>query len=215
MRVGEVSPLVIDGVMYFHSGSTLFAVDAASGEPVWTFEAEEAFTGGGRGPAYGDGRIYAYGQTIMYAVDARTGVLVDSFGRDGMLSIINEALSFKYPDTYPPTIDPRSIGYSMTNPPAYRDGTLYVGLPFSDSLLPGGLLVAARRRDGGRQVGVQQHSPGAPGLRLGDLEGHLEQPGGATAGASGRSRPSMPSWGWSTSTPPTRRRTTTARRARA
>ena len=143
MRVGEVSPLVIDGVMYFHSGSTLFAVDAATGEPVWTFEAAEPFTGGGRGPAYGDGRIYAYGQTIMYAVDARTGVLVESFGRDGMLSIINEALSFKYPDTYPPTIDPRSIGYSMTNPPAYRDGTLYVGLPFSDSLLPGGLLVAA------------------------------------------------------------------------
>ena len=34
----------------------------------------------------------------------------------------------------------------MTNPPAYRDGTLYVGLPFSDSLLPGGLLVAV---DGG------------------------------------------------------------------
>ncbi len=148
MRVGEVSPLVIDGVMYFHSGSTLFAVDAATGEPVWTFQAEEAFTGGGRGPAYGDGRIYAYGQTILYAVDARTGVLVESFGREGLLSIINEALSFKYPDTYPPTIDPRSIGYSMTNPPAYRDGTLYVGLPFSDSLLPGGLLVAADGRTG-------------------------------------------------------------------
>ena len=142
MRVGEVTPLVIDGVMYFHSGSTLFAVDAATGESVWTFEAEEAFTGGGRGPAYGDGRIYAYGQTVMYAVDARTGTLVESFGRDGMLSITNQALSFKYPDTYPPTIDPRSIGYSMTNPPAYRDGTLFVGLPFSDSLLPGGLLAA-------------------------------------------------------------------------
>ena len=142
MRVGEVTPLVIDGVMYFHSGSTLFAVDAATGESVWTFEAEEPFTGGGRGPAYGDGRIYAYGRTIMYAVDARTGVLVDSFGRDGLLSITNEALTFKYPDTYPPTIDPLSLGYSMTNPPAYRDGTLFVGLPFSDSLLPGGLLVA-------------------------------------------------------------------------
>ena len=143
MRVGEVTPLVIDGVMYFHSGSTLFAVDGATGEPVWTFEAEEPFTGGGRGPAYGDGRIYAYGQTIMYAVDARTGVLVDSFGRDGLLRITNAALTFKYPDTYPPDIDPLSLGYMMTNPPAYRDGMIYVGLPFSDSLLPGGLLVAA------------------------------------------------------------------------
>jgi len=143
MRVGEVTPLVIDGVMYFHSGSTLFAVDGATGEPVWTFEAEEPFTGGGRGPAYGDGRIYAYGQTIMYAVDARTGALVDSFGRDGLLRITNAALTFKYPDTYPPDIDPLSLGYMMTNPPAYRDGMIYVGLPFSDSLLPGGLLVAA------------------------------------------------------------------------
>ena len=148
MRVGEVTPLVIDGVMYFHSGSTLFAVDGATGEEVWTFEAEEPFTGGGRGPAYGDGRIYAYGQTIMYAVDARTGSLVDSFGRDGLLRITNAALTFKYPDTYPPDIDPLSLGYMMTNPPAYRDGTIYVGLPFSDSLLPGGLLVAADAETG-------------------------------------------------------------------
>ena len=148
MRVGEVTPLVVDGVMYFHSGSTLFAVDGATGEEVWTFEAEEPFTGGGRGPAYGDGRIYAYGQTIMYAVDARTGTLVDSFGRDGLLRITNAALTFKYPDTYPPDIDPLSLGYMMTNPPAYRDGTIYVGLPFSDSLLPGGLLVAADAETG-------------------------------------------------------------------
>ena len=148
MRVGEVTPLVIDGVMYFHAGSTLFAVDGATGEEVWTFEAEEPFTGGGRGPAYGDGRIYAYGQTIMYAVDARTGSLVDSFGRDGLLRITNAALTFKYPDTYPPDIDPLSLGYMMTNPPAYRDGTIYVGLPFSDSLLPGGLLVAADAETG-------------------------------------------------------------------
>ena len=148
MRVGEVTPLVVDGVMYFHSGSTLFAVDGATGEEVWTFEAEEPFTGGGRGPAYGDGRIYAYGQTIMYAVDARTGALVDSFGRDGLLRITNAALTFKYPDTYPPDIDPLSLGYMMTNPPAYRDGTIYVGLPFSDSLLPGGLLVAADAETG-------------------------------------------------------------------
>ena len=149
MRIGEVTSLVIDGVMYFHSGSKLFAVNAATGETVWTFEAEEAFTGGGRGPAYGDGRIYAYGSSVMYALDAQTGELVESFGRDGLLRVVNEALTFKYPDTYPPTIDPTSLGYSMTNPPTYRDGTLYVGLPFSDSLLPGGLLAAVDGTTGG------------------------------------------------------------------
>ena len=142
IRIAEMTPLVINGVMYFHSGSKLFAVDAMSGATVWVFDAPEEFTGGGRGPAYGDGRIYAYGPSIMYAVDAETGTLVESFGRNGMLRIVNEALTFKYPDTYPPTIDPTSLGYSMTNPPTYQDGTLYVGLPFSDSLLPGGLLAA-------------------------------------------------------------------------
>ena len=101
-RIGEATPLVIDGMMYFHSGSKLFAVNAATGESVWTFEAEPAFGGGGRGPAYGDGTIYAYGQSMMYAVDARTGELVQSFGQDGLLRVVSEALTFKYPDTYPP-----------------------------------------------------------------------------------------------------------------
>jgi alcohol dehydrogenase (cytochrome c) len=36
----------------------------------------------------------------------------------------------------------------MTNPPTYWNGTLYVGLPFSDSLLPGGLLAAVDGRTG-------------------------------------------------------------------
>lgn len=148
IRIAEMTPLVINGVMYFHSGSRLFAVDAMSGDTVWVFDAPEEFSGGGRGPAYGDGRIYAYGPSIMYAVDAETGALVESFGRNGMLRIVNEALTFKYPDTYPPTIDPTSLGYRMTNPPTYQDGTLYVGLPFSDSLLPGGLLVAVNGATG-------------------------------------------------------------------
>ena len=76
MRIAEMTPLVINGVMYFHSGSRLFAVDAMSGDTVWVFDAPEEFTGGGRGPAYGDGRIYAYGPSIMYAVAADTGTFV-------------------------------------------------------------------------------------------------------------------------------------------
>ena len=142
-RIREVTPLVIDGVMYFHSGSKLFAVDAVTGESLWTSQMEEPFLGGGRGPAYGDGRIYPYGRSIMYAVDAKTGTLDESFGDRGLLRIINRALDFKYSDRYPPDVDPASLGYSMTNPPAYLDGTLYVGLPLSEGLIRGGLLVAA------------------------------------------------------------------------
>jgi len=141
--LGEITPLVVDGVMYFNVGSKLYAVNAVTGASIWTFQMEPAFAGGGRGPAYGDGRIYAFGPSIMYAVEARTGELVDSFGDKGRLAIVNRALESKYPGKYPADLDPRSLGYSMTNPPTYHNGTLYAGMPFSDSHLPGGLLVAA------------------------------------------------------------------------
>ena len=136
------TPLVIDGVLYFNVGSKLTALDAATGETVWTFEGEPAFTGGGRGPAYADGVIYAFGPELLYAVDAKTGELVESFGADGFLQVAREALTFKYPDTWPPTVDTTAMGFAMTNPPAAAGGALFIGLPFSEGLLPGGLLTA-------------------------------------------------------------------------
>ena len=66
--------------MYFSSGSAVFALDAATGEPVWTFEMEPRFGGGG---------------PFVYAVDARTGALVESFGDNGVLPAVSRALEFK------------------------------------------------------------------------------------------------------------------------
>ena len=141
--IASTTPLVIDGVMYFNAGSTLHAVDAATGQMRWSVTTEPAFRGGGRGPVYGDGRIYAFGSSIIYAVDATTGLPVDSFGNGGRLSITSEALAFKYPDTYPPDVNPESLGYFMRTPPAYFDGVLYVGTLYSENLIRGGLLIAA------------------------------------------------------------------------
>jgi len=140
--ITSATPIVIDGIMYVHSGSKLFAIDALTGKSVWTFEVANPIGGGGRGPAYGDGRIYAYGPSMMYAVDARTGKPVESFGDGGFLRIVNNALTFKYPGKYPAQLDPTTLGYLMTNPPTYFQGTLFVGVPFSDSLIPGGLVAA-------------------------------------------------------------------------
>ena len=140
--IRSATPLVIDGIMYFNSGSKLTALNAMTGETVWTFEGDPEFSGGGRGPAYGDGKIYAFGPTIMYAVDAKTGELVESFGDNGLLEVAREALTFKYPDTYPPTVDTTAMGFAMTNPPTFTGGNLFIGLPFSEGLLPGGLLVS-------------------------------------------------------------------------
>src|SRR5688572_3621052 len=142
LNISSVTPLVVQGVMYFNSGSQLFALDGATGKEIWTFRADPAFRGSGRGPVYGDGRIYAFGNSELYAVDAKTGKPLPSFGKDGVVPIVRDALRLKYPGKYPADFDPTTLGYSMTTPPSYYNGTLYLGMPFSDSLLPGGLVVA-------------------------------------------------------------------------
>ena len=144
----EETPLVVDGVMYFNSGSKLYALDAATGKQVWTFQMEPAFGGGKRGPGFGEGNIYAMGPAEVYAVDAKAGKLVESFGEKGVLRIITKALQFKYPGKYQDDFDPKSIGYGVASTPKYHNGTIYVGTSDSDSLIVGGLLVAADARTG-------------------------------------------------------------------
>ena len=94
------------------------------------------------GPRLAAGRVYAYGDTTMYAVDGATGELVESFGDGGRLQILNEALQFKYPDTFPPDLDPVSIGFRLVTPPVYFENTLYTGAAVSEGHIPGGLVIA-------------------------------------------------------------------------
>ena len=141
--ITQVTPLVVEGVMYLNAGSTLFAVNAASGESVWTLTLDDSLVARGRGPAYGDGRVYAFGAATMYAADGKTGELVESFGDAGRLEIISEALHFQYPDAYPPGFDAATLGYQLTTPPVYFDDTLYAGVALSENHIPGGLVIAA------------------------------------------------------------------------
>ena len=98
-NVGRITPLVVDGIMYFNGGSKLFALDAATGKELWVTQVDPPFPASGRGPAYGDGRIYAFGRTILYAVDAKTGRVVESFGNKGRLQRRrSSARRSKYPD---------------------------------------------------------------------------------------------------------------------
>src|SRR5215510_1796531 len=142
--ISQVSPLVLDGVMYIASPSRVFALNAATGALIWTFSTDP-FKGDlrGRGPAYGDGKLYVVSPGVIYALDVHYGKPVESFAENGQLRIVNAALNFKYPGKYAADVDPATLGYSMSNPPAYWNGTLYVGVPFSDSHIPGGLVIAA------------------------------------------------------------------------
>jgi len=144
-NISEVTPLVVGRVMYFHSRSRLFAVDAATGKALWATGMEEGTEGSGpvRGPTYANGRIYAYRGTTLYAMDAKTGRPVESFGDNGVLGVVTEALRFKYPDLFPPAVDPVTIGYRLTTPPAHHDNTLYVAVALSEGHIPGGLVIAA------------------------------------------------------------------------
>ena len=141
--IAQATPLVVEGVMYLNAGSTLFAVNAVTGESIWTMTIDDGLVARGRGPAYGDGRAYAFGAATMYATDGKTGELVESFGDAGRLEIISEALHFQYPDAYPPGFDADSLGYQLTTPPVYFDNMLYAGVALSENHIPGGLVIAA------------------------------------------------------------------------
>jgi quinoprotein glucose dehydrogenase len=143
-NVSQVTPLVVNGVMYFHSPSTFFALDAVTGRQLWTVPMESGAEGSGpvRGATYASRRVYAYRGATLYAMDAETGRPVESFGKKGVLSVVMEALRFKYPDRFPPTVDPVDLGYRLTTPPAHHDGTLYVAAALSEGHIPGGLVIA-------------------------------------------------------------------------
>ena len=130
--------------MYLHSRSTLFALNAETGEALWSATLDEGPQGTSpvRGPTFADGRVYAYRGADLYALDTVTGSPVESFGNQGVLPVVTEALLRKYPDTFPPTLDPISIGYRITTPPAHHAGTLYVAAALSEGHIPGGLVIA-------------------------------------------------------------------------
>ena len=149
-NIAQVTPLVIDGVMYLHSRSTLFALDATTGNELWRTSLDAGSQGGSpvRGPTFADGNIYAYRGADLYAMDARTGTAVESFGNQGVVPVVSAALQLKYPDDYPPTLDPVTIGYRITTPPAHHDGTLYVAAALSEGHIPGGLVIATDAETG-------------------------------------------------------------------
>src|SRR5262245_59250555 len=143
--VRQLTPLVIDGVMYYNAGNRLYAVDAATGASLWTHAIDPPFSGSGRGPSYGDGYIYAhggpYGGSVLYAIEAKSGKPLQSFGSNGRLLVAEEVVKFKYPRK-------ESGGYRLVGPPTYLNGTLYFGLANSERHIPGGLVAAMDAKTG-------------------------------------------------------------------
>jgi glucose dehydrogenase len=88
----QVTPLVIDGMMYLTAGSTIAAIEPETGKLIWKYEAPAAVSR--RGVAYWPGtgtvqpRLYsAAGDGRMVAIDAGTGAVARDFGADGFVDL--------------------------------------------------------------------------------------------------------------------------------
>ena len=86
----EMTPVVVNSVMYISASNGYFALDAVSGAQIWKYDATQTTE---RGVSYwpGDAKsparvIGAVGNSLV-ALDAKTGKPVPEFGKDGLLDI--------------------------------------------------------------------------------------------------------------------------------
>jgi PQQ-dependent dehydrogenase (methanol/ethanol family) len=151
--VNHCTPIVVDGVMYATSmtGFRVWALDAVTGDKIWTFELNDQnfprHRIRSRGAVYGDGVIYAYAASRMFALDAKTGELLPTFGEDGVTKIVHEALKIKYPGVYDDK-ETGTIGYDLATAPTYFGGTVYITTSISEQHPPGGLVIAVDGKTG-------------------------------------------------------------------
>jgi len=93
----QCNPIVVDSVLYGTSaGLKVFALEAATGKPLWTFDPfaegrEPTPLGVNRGVVFWrdgeDRRILASAGHRLYALDARTGRSVPAFGQGGSIDL--------------------------------------------------------------------------------------------------------------------------------
>lgn len=124
----QCNPLVISGVLYGTSPKLrVFALNAATGEELWSFDPfEGAPVRGkqrGRGLVHWDGRIYVAARQWLWALDAKTGQPVREFGRGGRIDL-REGLGRP----------PEGLNVSISTP-----GVVYRDLLITGSIVPEGV----------------------------------------------------------------------------
>ena len=127
-------PIVVNNVMYAQAGTrrTVVALDPASGEMLWMLRMDEGKRGAaaprqgsGRGLAYwtdgkGDERIVTVTPGYhMVQLNAKTGVPVASFGRNGVVDLKTEIDQ--------PGIDLETADIGLNSPPALGNNVIVVG----------------------------------------------------------------------------------------
>lgn len=87
----EVTPISVGGVMYLSGTNKVLALDGSTGKEIWRYDVTQAPT---RGVAYWPGDkqhppriIFTTFNRKMIALDAATGKIVPSFGKDGIVEM--------------------------------------------------------------------------------------------------------------------------------
>ncbi len=133
-HTGDASPrstmyansIVVDGTMYLSTASIkAVALDAATGREKWVFDPAKYNKGvatrlRNRGVAYWKGAegecIFDFVRDRVYAIDAKSGQLIQSFGRGGYIDL-REDLG----------VDPKGVELEMTSPGAVYKNLLILG----------------------------------------------------------------------------------------
>jgi quinoprotein glucose dehydrogenase len=124
----QTQPVVVEGVLYACTPRhKTFALRAATGEPLWTFDPGIFAGGPHRGVMYwaagDDRRVFTAAGTFIYALNAATGRPIPSFGASGRIDL-REHLGR----------DPQTQSVRLTSPGViYRD-LLIVGGRVSETL---------------------------------------------------------------------------------
>ena len=139
----EGTPLMINGVLYATAGSrrAAIALDAGSGELLWVHGEHEGARGAaaprqlsGRGLAYwSDGKeariLYTTPGYRLVALDAKTGALVQSFGKGGIVDLKQDIDQTILPDLVTGEIGIQSA-------PVIAKDTIIIGAAFREGMTP-------------------------------------------------------------------------------
>jgi quinohemoprotein ethanol dehydrogenase len=149
----QTTPVIVDGTMYVTDPrGSVYALDAADGHLLWTFDVTDLIGGGAkvgyifrnRGVCYADGIVYTGAGSFLFALDAKTGKAIKTFGRDGQASVILDVIKERYPDVTAAI----SLGYWFTTAPQIYNGVIYIGSTRSESHIPGGHVLAVDAKTG-------------------------------------------------------------------
>ncbi len=149
----QTTPVIVDGVAYVTDPrGGVYALDAADGHLLWSFDVTNLIGGGRRegyvfrhrGVAYADGVVYTAAGSFLFALDAKTGTPIPTFGHNGQASVIMDVIRKRYPDVQAAI----SLGYWFTTAPQIYRGVIYIGSTRSESHIPGGHVLAVDAKTG-------------------------------------------------------------------